>query len=107
MYEYQAKIVDVYDGDTFTFYLDLGFDVWVKSKMRLKGIDTPELTGTDKEMGIIARDYVKEVILGKLVPITVYKKGKFGRYIADVHLDSKSLSEDLIEKELAYEVEYD
>ena len=112
MYEYRAKIVDVYDGDTFTFYVDLGFDVWVKSKLRLYGVDTPELRGSDKEMGLVVRDYVRDEILGKLVTIMVYKKGKFGRYVADVlpHGDSEfhlTLSEDLIKKKLASRVDYD
>ncbi len=113
MYEYRAKIVDVYDGDTFTFYVDLGFDVWVKSKLRLYGVDTPELRGSDKEMGIIVRDYVKELILNKLVTIRVHKKGKYGRYVANVFFQeepSKSwvgLSKDLIDKKLAYQVDYD
>lgn len=114
MYNYDAKIVDVYDGDTFTFYVDLGFDVWVKSKMRLFGIDTPEIRGSDKEMGLIVRDYVKEEIEGKIVGIIVYKKGKYGRYIADVfpwgygdERDMKSLSKDLIEKGFAVKLNYD
>lgn len=124
MYNYSARIVDVYDGDTFTFYVDLGFDVWVRSKLRLFGIDTPELRGSDREFGLIVRDYVREIIDKKMVGITVYKKGKYGRYIADVypwiylsgddseehhsnHLLKKSLSEDLIEKGFASVVNYD
>lgn len=113
-YGYNAKIIDVYDGDTFTFYVDLGFDVWVKSKLRLYGIDTPELRGEEREMGLIVRDYVKDEILNKLVGIKVYKKGKYGRYIADVYpwgfgddRDLMSLSEDLVEKGFAVKVNYD
>ena len=41
MYEYKAQVVSVYDGDTLTVDIDLGFEVWLrKQKIRLAGIDT-------------------------------------------------------------------
>jgi len=88
MYEYKAKIIDVYDGDTFTFEVDLGFSITVKEKIRLAGINTPEVRGSSKIEGIKVRDYVRSIILGKEVVIQVFKKGKFGRYIAYVLFDA-------------------
>jgi micrococcal nuclease len=101
----------VYDGDTFTFEIDLGFDIKVTSKLRLYGIDTPEMRGSDKELGKIVRDYVRDEILDKDVEVVVHKKGKFGRYVADVFpweypKDFASLSKDLVEKHMAVEVNY-
>jgi micrococcal nuclease len=84
LYEYRARIVDVYDGDTFTFEVDLGFSITVKEKLRLFGINTPEVRGSDKIYGKEVRDYVRDLILNKEVTIRVYKKGKFGRYVAEV-----------------------
>lgn len=114
MYTYTAKIVDVYDGDTFTFIVDLGFDIKVKSKLRLYGIDTPEMRGKDKPLGKIVRDYVRDEILDRDVKMVVLKKGKFGRYVADIYpwgygddRDMLSLSEDLVEKHMAVKVDYD
>jgi micrococcal nuclease len=88
MYEYNAIITDVYDGDTFTFEVDLGFSIKVTEKLRLYGINTPEVRGSDKVFGKEVRDHVRDLILGKEVRIQVYKKGKFGRYVADVWFDS-------------------
>jgi micrococcal nuclease len=103
----------VYDGDTFTFIVDLGFDIKVKSKLRLYGVDTPEMRGKDKPLGKIVRDYVRDEILNQDVNIIVYKKGKFGRYIADVfpwhygdERDMMSLSDDLVKKRMAVKVYY-
>jgi micrococcal nuclease len=112
MYEYTAKIVSVYDGDTFDFYVDLGFDVWVKSKLRLHGVDTPEVRGTERPEGLVVRDYVRELILHKLVRIVVYKKGKYGRYVADVFYKDENdvefnLSEHLISLQYATRLNYD
>lgn len=112
MYEYEAKIVDVYDGDTFTFYIDLGFDIWVKSKIRLRGVDTPEVRGDEKIFGKEVRDYVRELILDKFVRIVVYKKGKYGRYIADVFYEDDegvefNLAEHLITLNYAKRLSYE
>ena len=41
MYEYSAKLIRVIDGDTIDASIDLGFDVWVKKRIRLYGIDAP------------------------------------------------------------------
>ena len=41
MYEYKAKLIRVIDGDTIDALIDLGFDVWVKKRIRLYGIDAP------------------------------------------------------------------
>ena len=89
LYTYRAKIIGVYDGDTVTALVQLGFNVTIELKLRLYGIDTPEVRGKNKKEGIKVRDYVRELILNKDVVITTFKdkKGKYGRYLAEVWLD--------------------
>ena len=89
MYNYKAKIIDVYDGDTVTAMLDLGFLHFQEMKLRLYGIDTPELRGEEREQGIIVRDILREMVLGKEVTIRSYKdkQGKYGRYLANIILE--------------------
>lgn len=91
-YVYNAEVVSVYDGDTCTVILDLGLNVRVKTKLRLYGIDTPEIRGgtkATKKAAITARDYVREEILGKVVRVHSVKKGKYGRLVSIVwKLDS-------------------
>ena len=111
MYEYKAIITDVYDGDTFDFAVDLGFSITVKEKIRLYGINTPEIKGVEKVKGNEVKEYVEGLILGSEVFIQVYKKGKYGRYVADVWIDEKgngkfetNLTDLLLEK--GYGVEF-
>ena len=73
MYNYKAKIIGVYDGDTVTAMVDLGFLHFQEMKLRLYGIDTPELRGPEREQGIIVRDILREMILNKEVTIRSYK----------------------------------
>lgn len=89
MYNYKAKIIDVYDGDTVTAMVDLGFLHFQEMKLRLYGIDTPELRGEEREQGIVVRDILREMVLGKKVTIRSYKdkQGKYGRYLANIILE--------------------
>ena len=83
-YYYIAEVVSVYDGDTCTCVVDLGFKTSVRIKVRLVGIDTPEVRTRDleeKEKGIETRDWLREKILGKKVLLHTVKRGKFGRWL--------------------------
>jgi len=94
MYNYKAKILDVYDGDTVTALVDLGFLHYQEMKLRLYGIDTPEVRGVEKIEGKKVRDIVREMILGKEVEIITYKdkQGKYGRYLANIILDGVDIN---------------
>jgi micrococcal nuclease len=90
MFDYKAYVTNVVDGDTIDVTIDLGFDILVKQRLRLYGIDTPEIRTKDlveKEAGMKAKDFVEKAILLKEVMISTYKdkKGKFGRYLAEIN----------------------
>lgn len=52
LYHYKAKVVSVYDGDTFTVDIDLGLHTWINGeKIRLNRINAPELRGNEKDKG--------------------------------------------------------
>lgn len=111
MYEYKAKITRVIDGDTFDFSVDLGFSITIHERIRLAHVNTPEIRGKEKILGLRVKEYVKKLIEGKEFIIYVYKKGKYGRYVADIELDNYDgdkwmLSDDLLEKDMAKEVDY-
>ena len=99
-YYYNAEIIKVYDGDTVTAVVDLGFDVKVKMKLRLLGIDTPELRGDERPEGLVSRDYLRGMILDKNVLIETKKdkSGKYGRMLATIYLDDLNINEHLIQE---------
>ena len=91
MFEYSAKVVRIIDGDTIEVNIDLGFSTIIhKEKVRLLGIDTPELRSKDPEEKARAQEAKKFV--QNLLPVGTDviirtqkdKKGKYGRYLADV-----------------------
>ena len=47
--QYTAEVLRVVDGDTLVVMVDLGLDIYHKTKVRLIGIDTPEVYGKDRD----------------------------------------------------------
>ena len=108
MYEYRAVVTGVYDGDTITVNINLGLGVWkYKEKLRLKGIDAPELRGETREAGLVSRDFLRQLILNKEVQIVTFKdkKGKYGRYITDIYIGGYSVNELMLNNGMAVKYE--
>jgi len=108
MWQYNAKVSRVVDGDTLDLRVDLGFTASVDIRVRLYGMDTPEVYGVKKDSeeykkGMEAHEFVNQWLLktGTLldapVVITSFdgKKlgtGKYGRWLAEVYRDGDSVS---------------
>tara|TARA_Y100000310_G_scaffold231359_1_gene233883 strand:+ start:1157 stop:1519 length:363 start_codon:yes stop_codon:yes gene_type:complete len=95
LYHYKAEVISVYDGDTITIMMDMGMSHFARIKVRLLGIDTPEIRTRDleeKKLGLSARDYLRERLMDKTIIIKTVKKGKFGRWLGIIWLlDEKAL----------------
>ncbi len=105
-FTYKAHVLNVVDGDTIDVEIDLGFDIFWKTRIRLNGIDTPEINSTSQEIrnkAAEAKSFVRSAIWGRDVVLVTYKPDKYGRYLADVHLldGDKSINTQLVEAQLA------
>ena len=93
-YIYKATVDSIYDGDTLTCTIDCGFGVYLsKQKVRLYGLNAPEMRGDEKEEGKTSRDAIREKILGKEILLKTIKdkKGKYGRYLGIVYYKENDL----------------
>lgn len=93
LYHYKAVVKKVYDGDTCTVDIDLGLGTWIhREKLRLYRINAPEVRGPERPKGLRSRDFLRNKILGKEVVLETSKdkKGKYGRYLADIWLKDDS-----------------
>jgi micrococcal nuclease len=107
-----CKCVSVYDGDTITVAFKPYSTEYFKFHIRLAGIDTPEVrtkNPEEKKQGLLVRDFLRKLILDKLVIIKCGKFDKYGRLLADVFQYDKqgkemlpSINDLLIEKKYAY-----
>lgn len=89
MYEYYTKIDKVVDGDTVDVFIDLGFSVWHKERIRLTGIDTAE---KNTPLGKALKSFLIANLEGKMVRLQVSKPDKYGRYLGTVFLKDSTVS---------------
>lgn len=101
----QAKVVDVYDGDTIKIVFTFSNKLY-KFNCRIVGVDTPELrtkNKDEKKYGIHVRDKLREKILNKVVMVECGDFDKYGRLLIDIKDNlNKKISEWLIENKYAF-----
>jgi endonuclease YncB( thermonuclease family) len=80
-YTYCAVVERVVDGDTLLVLIDAGFGNVVRERLRLRGMNTPEL-GTPE--GDKAKRYVTGLLpAGSLIVIKTYRTDDYGRFVVD------------------------
>tara|TARA_Y100001973_G_scaffold88713_1_gene134223 strand:- start:58 stop:426 length:369 start_codon:yes stop_codon:yes gene_type:complete len=91
MYTYKIKLDRVIDGDTIDAYIDLGFKVSIKKRIRFVGINTPESRTRDleeKAKGLAAKDRLKTILEGaNEIQLTSHGVGKYGRCLGELEVD--------------------
>lgn len=111
-YTYRAYVTQVIDGDTFKAVIDLGFNIVTEQKLRLRGLDAPEIESAD---GRAAKEFLVSVIASALpagrqgakqstVLIKTVKSDKYDRYLADVWVGETYVNQKLIDEGLAFRV---
>jgi len=93
-YIYRAKLDRVIDGDTVDAMIDVGFDIWVKKRIRYMGIDTWESRTRDldeKKKGLAAKARNKELLLNVsekpgYFRLKSHGVGKYGRVLGEIFI---------------------
>lgn len=89
---WRARCLDVVDGDTLTLLIDAGFHATRTDRVRLLGINAPELfKGDNRVAGLAARSFVQARIAEWQQPgvewpllVVTHKSDSFGRWLAEV-----------------------
>jgi micrococcal nuclease len=91
--QFEGKCVSVQDGDT------IGVDYHgLEVRIRLNGIDAPE---RNQPFYTQAKRFISKLVFGKKVRVHVRGDGGFGRLLADVGVNGKDLSVELLKAGLA------
>ena len=114
-YIYRGKLERVVDGDTIDALIDVGFDIWVKKRIRYKGIDTWESRTRDleeKAKGLEAKARNKELLMeisfkSGYFRLKSFGVGKYGRVLGEIYIEDKegkqyNINETLISEGHAY-----
>ena len=102
LYWYRARLVRIIDGDSIEVIIDMGLGIHKEEDIRLARIDAYEIRGEEKIKGHKAKDFVEDYLHGvATVLLTIYKRDKYGRLIAEVLVpkagDHSNLSDALLE----------
>jgi micrococcal nuclease len=107
MYEYRVVFRNAVDGDTVDVVIDLGLNVHKAERLRLAGLDAPELRAKDpaqRKAAEEAQAYVRQM-LSAASAITVrtdkpYSTDKYGRWLGTVSFtingETRCLNDELI-----------
>ena len=96
-YIYRGKLERVVDGDTIDALIDVGFDIWVKKRIRYTGIDTWESRTRDlaeKAKGLEAKARNKELLMevsdkAGYFRLKSHGVGKYGRVLGEIFIQDK------------------
>ena len=98
-FEYNGTLIKVLDGDTIDCWIDLGFDLKIKKRVRYMGIDTWESRTRDKEekvKGLAAKARNKELLEAGTFKIVSYGTGKFGRVLGEIFVSPDAVGENAV-----------
>lgn len=88
LHVYKGDVSRVIDGDTLVLDIDLGFEVWTRKRLRLRGIDTPEMNSPDpveRQRALQAKAFSESRLpAGSTIVIQTFKVDLHGRFVADV-----------------------
>ena len=110
-YGYSCKLDRVIDGDTCDALIDLGFDTYVKKRIRFYGVDTWESRTRnleEKKKGLAAKAYVEDLLKnsdGGKFSIISHGVGKYGRVLGEIFVKGydTSVNQLLMENGHAYQ----
>jgi endonuclease YncB( thermonuclease family) len=95
--EWEARVVDVYDGDTLI--LSVG---GLAKIIKLFGVDCPE---KEQTLGLKAKEFTSNLVQGKKIKVITFKKRKYE--ICNVYILDKSLNEELLKAGYAWHYKKD
>jgi micrococcal nuclease len=111
LFTYYAELTKVLDGDTVDVVIDLGFNIRLTERVRLFGLNTPEVYGVQKPAGLVSKQFVVDWFVvaakeGAQITLGVdhyNSRGKFGRILATIIRDHDpvSLNQALITNKMA------
>ena len=85
--EYECELIKVVDGDTIDAYIDLGFKIKIKQRIRYMGLDTWESRTRDleeKAKGLEAKARNKALLEQGIFKLRSFGTGKYGRVLGEI-----------------------
>jgi len=97
LYTYEADVTEVVDGDTYHCIIQLGFDVIIEQRVRLRRLDAPDVITADGQQAKKVLRKILDRSKGRIL-IKVSKTGdQYGRYLVDTWVNGVNIDQDLLD----------
>ena len=102
-----GRVIDIINGNTITIATTLSYDEeYYKFVIKIKDIICPNLKSKDENerlCGIIAKDFLKDILLNKIVLVSNISVDSYGTILANLETDGLYINDLLIKENLAIE----
>ena len=99
-YKYSdCRVERCVDGDTVDLWINLGFSTFVKKRVRLYGINTPESRTRDleeKARGKAATAHIESLLEAGRCDLDSHELGKYGRVLGTLWVDGVDINQQMI-----------
>lgn len=102
-----SKVIKIVDGDTIDVLVDLGFNIHIKTRVRLSGINAPESRTrnlAEKKRGLASKAKLEELCEGDLI-LESHGIGKYGRVLGEIWKHGTSINNMMITEGYAQKYE--
>jgi micrococcal nuclease len=94
MYTYQCNTLRVIDGNTVDAIIDLGFNVTIRQRIKLYGVNVQDIRSNEesvRQQAIASKTKLTELLGNEFVCETIVnKRGKAGRVMGKLTIDNQN-----------------
>lgn len=94
MYEYKCFVIRVVDGCTVDAQIDLGFNVLIRQRIKLYGINCEDIKSTDesiRQKAVASKNKLTDLLGKEFICQTIMnKRGKAGRTLGHVFTEDEN-----------------
>jgi micrococcal nuclease len=111
-YVRRVVVRNVVDGDTVDVEIDLGWDLYYRERIRLAGINAPEVRTKDQEEkldGVRSKEALTQVLAQSdiiMLHSHKFERGKYDRTIGVLYADGMNVNEFMVANEFAEAKDY-
>ena len=99
MYTYQCNTIRVIDGNTVDAIIDLGFNVTIRQRIKLYGVNVQDIRSNDEQVrqqAIASKTKLTELLGNEFVCETIVnKRGKAGRVMGKLSTNNQGSKVDI------------
>jgi endonuclease YncB( thermonuclease family) len=97
LYTYEADVTEVVDGDTYHCVIQLGFDMILEQRVRLRRLDAPEVLTSEGQQAKKVLQKILNRAQGSILIKVRKTDDQYGRYLVDTWVNGINIDQELLD----------